>query len=65
MKDLKVEKFEDMHNIHNYKQLPKPEGLNYLDMFGRYCLQSSLDNWIKSFEKKEQSIKEFKSPKVK
>ena len=51
--DRDISKFATKHNIHNFDDLPPPDGLDYLSLFSRYLLRDDLDSWIASFSGKK------------
>ena len=56
--DVRV--FEAQHNVHDFNELPEPEGISYADSFERYLLKDKIENWITINQ--EQQIKEVKEP---
>jgi tetratricopeptide (TPR) repeat protein len=46
-----VSKFSHEHNVHGFEELPKPEGMNYVDIFEKYNLNGCLNDWVQKFEK--------------
>ena len=52
---LDISRFADMHNVKTVRDLPKPNGQDYVSQFQHYVLNSDVDEWVRGFEPKGQA----------
>lgn len=46
---LDISRFADMHNVKTVRDLPQPNGQDYVSQFQHYVLQNDVDEWIGKF----------------
>ncbi len=56
MKDFNLNQFKDKHNVHGFSDLPAPDGMSYIEMFEKYNLTGSMDQWIKKYEVQSKKL---------
>lgn len=51
LKDFELKSFEGQYEMHKFKDLPRPEGMDYVQMFEKYNLKKPLpDKWINNMK---------------